>query len=529
MSEGTDMTGDAPKARSAHALANLARAGYWSLRQPLTEVDFEVHHLVDRPGYLVGLVTGEGRGEPKSRFFLETLSSSAHGAGLVVGIRTGEKPDRLRIRDHGSTVEPELDFGSDELSHVFRGTARPNLTFLAESDRRFEGIIAIADEPAKLRLSHGNQIKNLLVTLSQIAVEVARAPLLSIQCPVQLPVEVEAEYREERIPRAAALAVRFSIALQHPSAELTFEIADRIIRYCDERGFRLWLADTRLGHRTGNWFRIRAHPVEEPHPSEEPEGVLSTIIPVTFVGPARVGSTHALVSLLLQFPEIGVVGASITLLDDLAFIHLQLGVVTPAEEVALPVAHSSEDPRTAITTMLAGFAKVPNGKHGQELGDHLWERAGDYQTLAGPVVPVVHPAAQRRLAIWISWQMERTSRGISVAVRALRQAFDYMGFPLPEGDATGPEARDAPNLEYLICRDLGNSLLRGKGKFSVPLNLVQQRFTSTAVEIAPSKLCVGLEDAWKTALDEDPGGYAVREVTVVWREYWLGHWAATSV
>jgi hypothetical protein len=38
--------------RSARALADLARAAYSLLNKPMMQVNFEVHHAVDNPGYL---------------------------------------------------------------------------------------------------------------------------------------------------------------------------------------------------------------------------------------------------------------------------------------------------------------------------------------------------------------------------------------------------------------------------------------------------------------------------------------------
>ncbi|MFI5589241.1 hypothetical protein ACIA5G_29590 [Amycolatopsis sp. NPDC051758] len=511
--------------RSVKALAALARAGYWSLCQPLTEVEFEVHHIVDRPGYLFSLVAGDrgaGKKGKKSRFFLETLSSSANGVGLVIGTRTDGPPARLRIRERGSSSEPRLYFKKEEDHYLFRGTARPNLTFLAESDRKFEGIIAIADRTNPAKLSHGLQVKELIAAISQLAADVVEAPLLSIQCPVQLPLEAAGEPENYRVPRSSSLAVRFSIALSRPNAQTNITLAERVVRYCDERGFRLWLADTRPGFRTGNWFVVRDHPPRNGrrsrHGRVRREGRIATILPVTFVGPARVGSTSAIVSMLEEFRDVGIVSASVTLLDDLAFIHLQLGLVPELKRSQLPLQFSrGEDPRSAITAALRGLAEGP---HAVVREDRLRERAGDYQTLVGPPLAVGRPTQQRRLAIWISWQMERTDSGIATAVRTLRAAFERMGFR--DGE------HGLPNLEYLICRDLGNSILRGKGKFSLPVSVVSEIFEGRSLESEPSRLCVGLEDAWKAELDDDRKATNIHEVTVVWREYWLGHWSSTT-
>ncbi|TCO47362.1 hypothetical protein [Actinocrispum wychmicini] len=89
-----------------------------------------------------------------------------------------------------------------------------------------------------------------------------------------------------------------------------------------------------------------------------------------------------------------------------------------------------------------------------------------------------------------------------------------------------PGAPVRANLEYMVCRDLGNSVFRGKAKVSVPESFIAKRFAETQTEPAASQLCVALEDAWKGATAVKKNSLArVREITVSWREHWLGHWA----
>ena len=54
------------------------------------QVEFEIHHLVDRPGGLAGIVARD----PAGHGFAETLSAGANGVGLVVGTRIADAPGR---------------------------------------------------------------------------------------------------------------------------------------------------------------------------------------------------------------------------------------------------------------------------------------------------------------------------------------------------------------------------------------------------------------------------------------------------
>ncbi len=515
---------------SVRTLSELARSGYNLLRQPFTEVAFEVHHVADRPGQLLALLQREKH--PSS--FLETMTSGANGAGLVVGTRLGDMPASQRYRDQGSGSDPSVQFSSDESGFHFRGVARPNLTFLYESAHRLEGIIAIADEPKAATMSRALVVKDVIAEITGVASELGEAPLLSVQSPVQRPVESNVEPAGNRkLPPSSSLSVRFSIALDRPSVELRIKLVGRLEQYCEEHGYRMWLADSRPGHQVGNWFgiRARANSDEKLHTgwvSGFTERI-SHVFPVTFVGPARVGSTHAIVSYLQQFEQVGIIGCSITALDDLAFVHLQLafpesvasGRVFPHSKLA----HSGgETPLDHFGKLLTHFlGKEPNADN--DRAANLLAKAGDYQTLAGPMLRYTPTRKERRMALWVSWQMTRHAEGIVTPIDALLSAWNTL---LRENRSLPADTHIEPTVEYLICRDVGNSVLRGKGKISVPYRLVLDMFPQQSVESPPSRLCVGLEDAWKSHLDSSKMGANVLGVTVAWREYWLGHWSALA-
>src|SRR5262245_16969088 len=89
---------------SARALAEMARSGYASLTRPSMDVDFEVHHFRDRRDYLKSLLDGTaGKGLSG---FVEVVSSSANGAGLVIGTNIGATLHRTSLRDRGGMRDP---------------------------------------------------------------------------------------------------------------------------------------------------------------------------------------------------------------------------------------------------------------------------------------------------------------------------------------------------------------------------------------------------------------------------------------
>jgi hypothetical protein len=347
--------------------------------------------------------------------------------------------------------------------------------------------------------------------------------------PIEESTEPDVESRSEQVPRAASIAVRFAIALQQPTSDLRLDLGRRLSRYCTRRGYGLWLADVRPGFRAGNWFQISPQDRERLHEhfatsiervgKYDPEFAL----PITLVGPARVGSTHALLAFLRQYRRAGVLACSVTVLDDLAFIHVQLAVVgigkaRPREELSdlLDVCAGDGSPWAALPSVLKVILGEELESRNHELDTLLMEKAGDYQTFVGPILDVAVDEG-RRIAFWISWRWQGSDSDMSIPLLALRSALRRLQIWVDGGVV--------PNIDYLVCRQIGDSELRAKGKISLPWDVVDTLFPDTELELGPSRFSVSLEDAWRAAL-HDLGSAGLSEVTVSWREIWLGHWAS---
>ena len=111
---------------------------------------------------------------------------------------------------------------------------------------------------------------------------------------------------------------------------MRIKLTDILRRYCNERRFGMWLADSRIGYRTGNWFQICIHDMKgqvsdfgDQTGTSDPT-IIEACVPVTLIGPARIGSTHAIMSFLGQYNDVGILSSAITTLDDVALIHFQI-------------------------------------------------------------------------------------------------------------------------------------------------------------------------------------------------------------
>src|SRR5262249_40066380 len=125
--------------------------------------------------------------------------------------------------------------------------------------------------------------------------------------------------------------------------------------------------------------------------------------------------------------------------------------------------------------------------------ERLETRAGDYQVLVGPAFQVISHHNETRVAIWIAWRMRRAARGLQTTLESLGDALKTVG--LSYGGAEGA------NVEYLICRDIGNSTFHGKGKISVPEAVVERLFGNRGRRPALSRCCSALGRAWKSQLE----------------------------
>jgi len=523
---------------STRALADLARAGNRVLREPSMQVAFEIHHLADRPGQLADILARD----PDGGGFAETLSSSANGVGLVIGTRVGDahtQPrspgqrlagQRLPGQRHGAWAELERD---ESGCATFLGSERPSLSFQHESAQTLDGVISIEDEPKRMLTRHGLAVLDTLVHVAETALHAGEAPVLTLQCPAQLPPTNSFRDgvggRVSEVARSSSMAIRFSVALERPSADVRLQIADRLARHCEDHGLGLWLSDTRPGYRTGNWFLVLPHDrsiarsayrrEDEPRrASNAAEGCL----PVTFVGPARPGAMHAILSFLGQFHAVSVLACSMTVLDELTFLHLQLAVdgasrgrLASVNRQLADLRTRSGDPAGVLTTVLDlllpdGPVEPPN----EAQVERLLARAGDYQTVLGPALPVVPDTAVRRVPIWVGWQMRKSEAGLRAPLLALHQALALLGLA-----DDGVDHRLRPNIEYLICRQQGAALLRGKGKLAVARSLVEQRFPGDGQGTA--RLAAELREAW-TARLRACGDDRFGEISVSSREFLLG-------
>ena len=533
------VTGLTDESTSLRDLADLARAEYTVLSQPLMQVTFEVHHVSDRPGYLMnylepGRPIADARPSPSpGQRFGETLTSFADGLGLVVVTRTAVGMGTTRQYRSGGLMRCEVL--PNPAGRIFHGTARPNPNFVYESAWAYEGLICVDPNETGVRAWHTHAMRDIIYEIAKLAYEM-KSPILSLQAPAQVPPSelvmrfITPDREEDMLTLAASVAVRFAIAVERPDAIAVLRVSNRLEEYCRKHGFGFWMADTRVGSRAGNWCSVHEWDSNLSRATAQAAGrrFVRRSMPVTLVGPARVGSTYSLLSFLCQFSEIGVIACSITSLDDLAFIHLELFIANEPIEALLEADETFD--AEAASAMLPSEALINlfqlvglNTPGDYERAGLLVSNAGDYQCLIGPSRELRRDSIRGRIAVWFSWQAQGADLDMASPLDALFGAFTDAG--LLQNSQTGILwDLNSPSIEYLICRNMGNSVLHAKGKLSVVRDVSLARYPYDGLESRPTNMCVSIEEAWRarSARDDRSG---IRELTVAWRECWLGHWS----
>lgn len=552
---------DAARPVSVRSLADIARAGFSMVRQPTMRVAYEVHHVADRPGYLYEVLKSRQSTDPKKapaetgvsdhpepERFIESLTTAAHGAGLVIGTRTVSGAPAPSSRP--GTTNPVYVRRVPRIARQFSSSAVPNVSFVHDSTHVFEGLIAIGARDTPLQMHHGRAILDVMDKVAELAADIAHGPILSLQSPVQLPLvpdrSSEDDDRDELQdakprgwPRVSAVAVRFTIALPEPSASLRLRLMDAASTFCDENGFALWVGDARSGFRAGNWFSVCLHSPkrldEYFEHSVEAGGDRPPVrsLPVTFVGPARVGAVKSIVRYLRHYAPVGVTACSMSIMDDVTFIHLQLTseainngdatAVTRKLDEAMtsgghPLRPQQVEPLKLLPKLvehLVGRAidTPPNG-----LVTDLTRKVGDFHLLSGPARTIPSNLPGIRRALWVAWEVEGREAELSVPFLALYEALQTL---MPWVDEK--QKPDGPNVEYLICRRVRHALLRGKGKISFP-NRIQPIIAKDDLQAGLTEFSERIEEAWRAKLGPR---HRVRELTVSWRENWLGHWTSS--
>jgi len=515
----TDGTPEAELLRGLSRPAELASLASRAAGGGTSAVEYEVTHLTgDGPGAVLE------RPRPPD----ETLHFAAAGLRVEVATWPASSPDVATNHELSeSTVlgGRPVRLSGDVPGWSYRGSAVLNPGFLTDRSRSLEVLLSLGSAPWSPSYRDTLMLTRALRELSGVATETG-LPILSLTSPAAPTSEAVGTTRGDgsgekvRSPFAPCVRVAIGLDADRPESRLAFETA--MTAFAAENGLSLRLSDRRTGRLRGEWFAITPFvPAHYKARRDELFGwaaddVPAEAVPVTALGPARVGSTQTLCR-WLERSNVGCLGASVTVLQDIAFINLLLPVAP---------ARAGERPGAATATRAVdGLGRIAS-RCGLTTEQRTHHREGaqkaidirpvaDYLLLAGSPVPCTFERRQKsglptRFPIWVAWDMPPS--GVETA-DVLRSVTEALG------------AHAAVDVAFARSRRGERGRLLGRAKLSVvPSGGTSQRLRPDAMTGMLGAMAARAQDTAARRLAVQLGMQAADvRLQVAWRERWLAH------
>jgi hypothetical protein len=490
--------------------ADLAAIAALAAGQGVATTQFEiVHRAIGASDALPLSVTEQTQGKATAQ---ETLGFDVPGAGFE--IRTWSSKDELPARS-GVVISDDRHVrgDDDERLRVVSGSGALNPSFLYNTTSSTEVLLTLRHGRWAVDFGDCLMVTQAVRILASAAAVVGRAPILFMQSPVAPFRSPRHKFRYDgsgEQPRwSRGLAVRVSIGVDHGRPESRIEMLNQIASEAAEWGFGIQVADDRLARARGDWWTVLATSREvyehrkESEFGSAPAGRISSVQLLTFVGPARTGSTLALVS-DLQARGVGIVAVSVSALQELAFINL---VVPVAPGGSVAATSNRSDGLVDGLASIGGVAMLTAPRETPIEPD--LEAARDYHLIQSGPVPF-HGDDNPHRPLWISWELPGDladgRHGIPEIVREIL--------------LKSPHCIDV-SLDYFRSRILPSGAIRGRAKVAVAL---PKGLNDKLAEIL-TDLCEQVQiEGKRTLMSGLPQAGANLRLRVVWRERWLDRW-----
>lgn len=392
----------------------------------------------------------------------------AASSQVVVARSWADAGDGLPVGGQGVIGLPQDEGGVDE----FLVRLAPSPDFLYERTEVSEYLVSYgtgADDAreASLRLTElAASVSHEVAHPRASASEDPGSPILFMQAPVAPYRAVRHESigdgSRERPRDILDNTLRIGIAFPRAAPRARQRFERWLLQFCLDRDYGLDVGDRRPNRVRGDWFGTSPH-----HSRKTTAGVPSSrrpheaYRPLTFLGPARVGSSAAIFASLQELGA-GLSGLSVSALGDVAVINLAvLGAVS--EYI---VKREGEDEfftgfDNIDSAIRSSLALPANTGPARPLG-----RASDYFFLAGRLRVPVTEKQGRHLAVWASWRCGDTDQ---------HKLVDSIGQELSQAlqSAVGGRAVGSSETACIYARASRSPAgeTRGRAKFGLPVLL----------------------------------------------------------
>lgn len=409
----------------------------------------------------------------------------------------------------------------DPATHVYRGSVVINPNFLYDPAHSTELLITAGYDRWQPDYADSLMITRIYRGIATSAAADGGVPVLFLQSPVAPYRDPPGRFREDgsgEAPRVAnGLAVRVLVGLDDRNPAKRLALLRRITEMAEEYGLGLQIADRRFGRVRGEWWSVLAPDLARYAARKTelfgwaPAGAPQAVELVTFVGPARVGSSAAIAEDLVA-RNIGILATSAATLQEIAFINMML----PVAPARLDRAHPSGTclPIVEGLGQVASDCGLTRKQDLKERRSHIaLTAATDYQVLStGPVRPgMAAPEEADEHPLWLSWMVpldrDPASRPPDVAqlvLAQLREAADRV---------------TSGRIDYYRVRVQPDGRVRGRAKIKVRL---VDGVTRGQIPALLSELCPWAQREVVATLVRDHVPLRSIRLRLAWRERWLG-------
>jgi hypothetical protein len=455
----------------------------------------------------------------RDRTATETLAFHVAGVGFQMHTWTPVTPSKQQDGVTTNRIAVRRQETDGHARGLFAGSVVINPDFLYDTDHSVEILLTLDHDP--WRPTYADSLMVMLAYRGMTAAAAAGtgAPVLFLQSPVAPFRDPGRHFRVDgsgEAPRVCnGLALRMLVGLEQDNHGTRIELMCGLAEMANENGFGLQVADRRFGRVRGEWWSVLPQDKKryEQRKAElfpwAPTVAPSAVQLLTFVGPARLGSSAAIASDLLS-RNVGLLAVSESSMQEIAFINMVVPIA-PARigrarlsSATMPIADGLGE-----TASECGLTRRQAVRGKSRISDSA---ATDYRLLrTGPMRPPIKEAlATVDHPLWLSWGMP-----LSDALRRLDVA-ELVVEQLLEATDRVTSAR----IDYYRARLLPHGHLTGRAKIAVSL---VDGVREAEIPGLLSELCPWAQrESIARLLGEDLPLTAIR-LRLAWRERWLGH------
>jgi hypothetical protein len=456
----------------------------------------------------------------------ETLAFHPAAAGFQVHTWAPDTPHKpvAGVSINRISVSPQVE-PSSLSSHLYCGSVVINPNFLYDPAHSTELLITLGYD-WQPDYADSLMITRLYHRMATAASADGGVPVLFLQTPVAPFRDPSPKLRGDgsgEAPRLAnGMAMRMLVGLDDANPGKRIALLRTVTEVARSDGLGLQIADRRFGRVRGEWWSVLAPDFDRYAERKKglfdwaPSGVPEAVQLVTFVGPARVGSSAAIAADFVA-RNIGILAMSAAALQEIMFINMMLPIA-PARLTSTPTSSTCLKIVEGVGQVASdcGLTRRQDVRERRiRIGDTA---ASDYHVLStGPVTPrIAEAAGVVEYPLWLSWvvplEPEPAKRPPDVASLVLEQLRDA-------GDRVVSARTD-----YYRVRVLADGRVRGRAKISVTL---PEGVPRAKIPELLSELCPWAQREVIATLVRDHVPLRSIRLRLAWRERWLGR--ATTV